>query len=143
MTESASFVPSSEADLHTYVRELTQYEDAPDGLPSDKLNTHIDIAKLRLYNRVDSDKWFTDAGLAQALLGMTAILAKAAVENYSVTSWNVADQEIDVSGMGDEDAAQFQQWAEMVYQGLRNSDATPDYSVSNTANYISGYGPQH
>lgn len=134
----ASYSITGDADLKTKVRGLTLYEDTADELDATTLSTQIDIAKLRVKNKTDSDSWYSDDGLGQVLLGVTAILAKNAMENYSVSSWSIGDQVIDVNGAGDRDQSQFEDWNDMVLEGLQATNVTIDTgpSPSNTSSYI-------
>jgi len=71
-------------------------------------------------------------------LGTTSILAKAAVENYSVDRWSVGADDIDVSGAGDADQMQFEMWNTLINEGLSDSSAEKTSSPvpRNSANYI-------
>ena len=126
--------PGSDPETVELVRALTGYSDTQDELPDARAHSLIDIVKLQLYNAagVDEADIYDDAGLAQALLAGVAIKAKCQVENYSVTSWSVADQSVDVSGVRSDDAVQLQQWAELHMQGLQASPKTSLGDPSNT-----------
>ena len=134
--EIPDFAPTSDTEAYELVRALTDYDDTDDELTQSSLDTHLRVAKLNLYNEVGSKEFYEDPGLGQALVAATAIYAKAAVENYSVDRWSVGDTEIDVGAFNNPESAQFQQWAELHATGLEASDATPDYSPSNTTGYI-------
>jgi len=123
--------PTDKQDALTLIRGLTLYEDSPDELTTSELETHLRIAKMRLKTKTDSDNWYSDDGLGQALVATTAIVAKAAVENYSITRWDLGIGEIDVSGAGDEDNAQFSQWASMASEGIAASDNGSALSATN------------
>lgn len=133
--ETPGFVPTNDREAATLVRALTDYENTPDELTDANLQQHLKLAKLRIYNEVDSNDFFSDSGLGQALIALAAIHAKLAVENYSVSGFTVGDQQIDVSGVRDADAAQLQIWAEMQADGLAESEFTSTYAPNNTANY--------
>jgi len=130
------FAPSDQNDVVDYVRGLTDYDDTPDQLPSTALETLIDLARLRIYNSVGSKQFYADAGLGQALVATTAILAKERVENYSIASWSVGDQSVTVEGSGT--AEQFNDWNDIVLEGLQASDATPSASggLRNTTSFM-------
>jgi len=127
----ANLYPVDDADAQTLVRGLTLYEDNSDELPASDLSTHLRIAKMRLNTKTDSSEFYSDNGLGQALVATTAIVAKAAVENYSITRWDLGVGEIDVSGAGDEDVAQFSQWASMAAEGIANSKEGGSQSATN------------
>lgn len=141
-TEPASYAPTTDAELHEMVRALTGYEDAPDELPAQVLDKQVRLSKLRMATRVNAEtgEWFTDGALGQALIGCTAIIAKAEVENYSVSGWTVGDQQIRVNEATQEESSQFQLFNEILNEGLRNSDATASYTLRNTTDYIGGHG---
>ena len=126
------FVPTSKRDVQDMVRAVTDYDERT--LSQTTLDKHIEIAKTVLYTRTSSDAFYTDAGLGQALVFATALLVKAAVENYSVTRWNIGDQYIDAGTDGTSDQ-QLQQWNSYVREGIRRSDETPT-GPRNSADYI-------
>ena len=135
--DTPAFAPKTDADVRRLVRTLTQYDDTDDELPTDTLQQQLEVAKLRLYNRVGSDEFYTDAGLGQALIAATAILSKAAVENHSIARFEVADIRVEMDSTGsDDDERQYHEWAQMMERGIDRSDATPTSGPSNTASYI-------
>jgi len=111
-------------ELKSRVRNTTLYpDDVNEGLTNTELTAHIANAKLRLSNE-GVDNFYADHGVQQALLYATMIESKLSIENYSVTRWDIPAGSIDVSGAGESDQAQFQQWANNVSQGLHNSTET-------------------
>jgi hypothetical protein len=132
--------PSDEADVRDLVRGLTLYEDDADEIPQSTLNTQIRIAKMRLATETGSDAFFSDDALGEALVYTTAILAKSAIENYSITSWDLGVGEIDVSGAGDAEQVQFTQWADAASQALASGGhgggSHGTATNINSANYI-------
>lgn len=133
------FVPTSDKAVKRLVRTVTDYSDDADQLPEATLDELLDVAKLRLYNEVGADEFYDDSGLGQALVFTVAILAKARIENYSVTSWSIGDQRIDTSGVRDGDAEQFQRWTQMVADGISASDDGGPGAPSSTTEYIGGW----
>lgn len=136
---ASEYAPSNRTELIELVRALTGYDDTADQLPQDQLTSLVQIAQLRLANKADDD-FFTDAGLGQALLGYTAILAKAEVENYSVSGYTIGATSIDTSGAGRDDAAQLKRWATLVREGLDESAA---YEASGGLRDSAGYISPH
>jgi len=135
----AQYAPTSESELKTMVRGLTLYDDTADELPNSDLQTQIAVAQMMLKNRTGSEDFYTDSGLGQALVGTTAILAKAAVENYSVDRWSVGADDIDVSNAGDADQMQFEAWNMLINDGIAESDSASKTTTpipKNSANYI-------
>jgi|APHM01.1.fsa_nt_gi hypothetical protein len=137
-TDSTELIPQSNAELRRFVRTITNYERAD--VSNSELDTHIKLAKLRIKNETNSTDFFTDDGLAQAVLFTTAILVKSAVENYSVSGYIVGGQEIDVSDVSAPDSAQFQTWSTLISDGLESSAQTVRGAegLTNTASYING-----
>jgi len=151
MTDTPEFAPRTDDEVRDMVRTLTNYDDAGDELPEAALDNHLRVAKMALYNEVGKlprpkgggeRSFYADSGLAQALVGATAIYAKAAVENYSVAGWSVGDMNIRAGAFDNPENAQFMFWGQLHADGLRASDATPVHAPENTANYIGGYGHQ-
>lgn len=138
----ATYDITSDADVKELFRALTLYDDSPDEINSGTLDTQIRAAKIRLSNKVDSDSWYSDSGLGQALLYTTMILGKCAMENYSVSAWDMGGGSIDVSGAGDDEQAQFSEWADAVSEGIRSADNVSNNAhndVEITKTFIGGY----
>lgn len=134
-----SLYPSDDRDAVEMVRALTMYENSDDEIPQSTLETQLNIAKMRLATKTGDTDFYANDALGQALVGSTAILAKSAIENYSITSWDLGVGEIDVSGAGDADQVQFQQWADMVAEALANGGYGSSVGTAtniNSANYI-------
>jgi len=127
---------TSDSELKTRVRALTGYEDTPDELSGTDLDSLVNAAKHRLAVQTGSENWYSDSAMGMALVGTTCIIAKSAVENYSVSSWTIGDQTIDVNGAGNVEQAQFQQWSQMVATGIRQSGDTKTAVPTNTTDYI-------
>lgn len=131
------YTVDSEADLKQLARGITGYEDTPDELPASDMSTLIQVAAMNVQNDTGSEKWFSDSGLGQALLFTLSVRAKERVENYSVSSWSVGDQTINVQGAGDDEQAQFQNWNEQINKGLEASDVvTTGFAPKNNSSYI-------
>ena len=129
---------TSDSELKEVLRALTMYDDTEDELPTSTLDSQIKGAKIKLSTKldIDPDDWYNDSGLSTALLGTTMILAKCAVENYSITRWDIGGQYIDVSGAGDTDQPQFNEWAEMVTDGLKDAGAFNSQVPSFSKTYV-------
>jgi len=117
-----------DSELKQMVRGLTHYADHEEELPDDVLETQIKVSKLRLKNKTNIDleggNFYDDDGIAQALLFTTCILAKCAAENYSIDRWDIGGSHIEARYAAEPDQIQFQQWAELVAEGLKNSEET-------------------
>jgi len=143
----ASYDITTDDELTTRVRALSQYADDPQELPSGELSTLVADAKREIHLRTDSNKWYDDAsgtlqdrGLTQALLGLTLVKAKNAVENYSVSAWDVLGQTINVTGVADTDASQFEKWIGMMDEGLAKSSQTDEGDIPTNINSTSYIG---
>jgi hypothetical protein len=132
---ATEYAPSDRRELTQLVRALTGYDDTSDQLPQSQLEQLIQVAQLRLANKAGDD-FYTDAGLGQALLGYAAILAKAEVENYSVSGYTIGATTVDTSGAGKDDAAQMNRWATLVTEGL---DASTAYDAGGGLRDSAGY----
>lgn len=135
----ASYEITSDRELMSRVRGLTGYEDMPDELPIQELESIVETAKLNVDLEYGSTDWYSDKGLGLVLLGTTCIYAKAQVENYSVQSYSIGDESVEVQDAGPEDSAQFQTWANLVSEGAKNSDSVDtsfSASMTNTSDYI-------
>jgi len=140
MAENPSnFQISDDSDLESAVRSATGYHDTVDELTPSDLTAHIDDAKRDVYIETDSTDWYDDLALGQALKAYTCILAKVAVENYSVSSYSFGDVTIAARDAPPEDSAQLQQWAKQAADALEESDSNKDVqptSMRNTSAYI-------
>lgn len=136
MSNTPSYAPTSDGEVETYVRALTDYDDAADELPISTFGTQLKIAKLRLNNRVNSDDWYSDAGLGQALVACTAIMCKATVENFSIDSWTIGDQSVEAANANPAQSQQLTLWNDMLVEGLDSSRAGADNQLSNSASFI-------
>ncbi len=130
---------TSDSDLREYFRALTLYDDTADEIQKSTLNTQISVAKLKLKNEANSTEWYSDSGLGQALLGTVLILGKAAIENYSVSRWDLGDAEIDVSGASDSEQVQFEEWATLVSDGLKASNVDSGTQTPQFTKTFGGY----
>jgi hypothetical protein len=127
---------ADKSELKSRVRSKTLYDDSPQELQSSELDNLVHDAMLRLDSEAGVSSFFADVHVQRAILYASCIEAKAAIENYSVDSWDVGAGRIDVSGAGDPDQFQFQDWADQVAAGLAKSDeATVDDMPTNINNY--------
>jgi hypothetical protein len=77
-------------------------------------------AKLELETGVSS--WFSNDGIGFALVAYTCMRAKAAVENISMSSYEIGAEQVDFHHADPEDNMQMQQWADDVNTGLDATD---------------------
>lgn len=139
-----SFAVTSDSELIDAVRGKTSYSDATDELPgdetTDQMSEVLDDAKRVLYMKTGSDKWYTDVAYGQALVSLTALKAKEAVENINIQSYGIADESLSFSNADPDESQQIQSWSEEMNQALDQSDVefekTQDIQFTNTSSYI-------
>lgn len=137
------FAVTSDDELETAVRDKTSYDPTPDELPGDdtsgQFNGVMDDAKRVLYMKTDSSEWYDDLAYGQALVAMTAMKAKEAVENVHISSYGIGDESLSFRNADPEDSQQIQSWSDEVNQGLAESEVefeTDNVRFKNTASYI-------
>lgn len=132
--------PTSDDELKTVVRADTDYSDNEDELPEGRLDVLVERAKARLQMEtgVADGEWYSDDGLGFALAAYACMRAKASVENISMSSYSIGEEEVVFSNATPEQSQQLQQWAEDVSAGLDYSDADEDTGKMprNTADYV-------
>lgn len=139
-----SFAIESDSDLESAVRDKTSYSDTTDELPGDsttgQMQGVIEDAKRILYMRTGSEQWYSDVGYGQALVAMTAMKAKEAVENINIQSYGIADETLSFTNADPESSQQIQSWSSEVNEGLKQSEVAfekdQDIQFSNTSSYI-------
>lgn len=135
-----SFAITSNTDLESAVRDKTSYNDVPDELPSGQMSGIIEDAKRVLYMETKSDEWYSDIAYGQALVALTAMKAKEAVENVNIQSYGIGDEQVVFSNADPETSQQIQSWSSEVSSGIDNAeldfDGGGNPSFSNTASYI-------
>lgn len=134
--------PADDAELKDIVRADTGYKDNDDELPESALDVLIERAKARLQMKtgVNDGEWYADDGLGFALTGYACMRAKARVENISLSSYSIGQEDVTFDTDDPEDSQQLMQWAEDVSVGLDNSSVDQDTGNKprNTADYIGG-----
>ena len=134
------FAVTNDNGLEEAVRTKTSYSDSTDEWPTAQASGNIEDAKRVLYMRTGSDKWYDDIAYGQALVAMTAMKAKAAVENINIQSYGIADESLSFTNADPDSSQQIQSWSSEVNEGLRQSDVAfeneQDLQFSNTSSYI-------
>lgn len=145
-----SFAVESDEELLAAVRDKTSYSDSTDEWPgsydsansevTDQAGGNIADAKRILYTRTGSQGWYGDVAFGQALVAMTAMKAKEAVENINIQSYGIGDETLSFTNADPEDSAQLQSWSSEVNEALDKSEASfeheQDFGLSNTSSYI-------
>lgn len=116
--------PDDDTELKEAVRGDTLYDDTPDELSSDDLDRIVERAKgrLELETGVSESTIFSDDGLSFALVAYACMRAKAAIENISLSSYRIGQEDVEFHNADPDDSQQLQQWADDVRVGLDASD---------------------
>ena len=144
------FAITSDDELLTAVRGKTSYADTSDEWPgsydsqsgeiTDQAGENVDDAKRILYMRTGSDQWYDDLAYGQALVALSAMKAKEAVENVNIDSYGIGDETLSFSNADPEDSQQIRSWSSEVNEGLNESgltfDKQQDLDFRNTSAYI-------
>jgi hypothetical protein len=135
-----SFAVTDDTELESAVRDKTSYSDTSDEWPPSQATGNIEDAKRVLYMKTGSDQWYTDLPYGQALVAMTAMKAKEAVENINIQSYGIGDETLSFTDADPDSSQQIRSWSSEVNEGLNKSDVPfendPDLSFSNTSSYI-------
>lgn len=139
-----SFAVTTDDELETAVRDKTSYDDTTDELPgahdSGQFQGILQDAKRVLYMKTGSEQWYSDVGYGQALIAMTALKAKEAVENVNIDSYGIGDESLSFTNADPDDSQQIQSWSDEVNEGLDESDVSfekeQDFGLRNTSSYI-------
>jgi len=117
----ASYDITSDSEAKNAVRRLTQYSDSD--ISTNDLDGVLSDAKREIALRAEATNWYSDRGLGHALVGMTAALAKGAVENSPVRIDNIGPNDVTFR-TSDGDSLQVAKYEDMVQRGLAESDET-------------------
>jgi len=139
-----SYAVTTDAELETAVRDKTSYDATTDELPggatTGQMEGVIQDAKRELHIKTGSDKWYSDMAYGQALVAMTALKAKEAVENVHISSYGIADEALSFRNADPEDSQQIQSWSNEVDSALAKSGVSfskqQDFGLRNTTSYI-------
>jgi hypothetical protein len=139
-----SFAVTSDSELEAAARDKTSYDDNADELPgahdSGQMEGLIEDAKRVLYMKTGSDKWYSDVAYGQALVALTAMKMKEAVENVNIERYGIADETLSFHNADPEDSQQIQSWSSEVNEGLDESgidfDKSQSLTLSNTSSYV-------
>jgi len=123
---------TSGTDVEASVRGLTDYGDAE--IDDSTFTEILNAAKRELALRADVTDFYDDRGLAQALVGMTCVQAKAHVENQPVRTDNIGPNDVTFRTT-DGSSLQVGQYEQMIQTGLAHADegdsAKPNIYLTN------------
>lgn len=138
-----SFAITDDTELETAVRDKTSYAATSDELPgtsnTGQMHGIIEDAKRYLYMRTGSDAWYSDLSYGHALVTLTALKAKEAVENISIASYGIGDEQVRFTDADPESSQQIVSWSDELNEALSNSNIDLEQnepSFSNTTSYI-------
>jgi hypothetical protein len=129
---------TSDNDVYDRVYALTNYADTQEELPQTQLSVLLDVAKNRMENDTQTDKWYVEQPLGDALVAYTCIRAKAAIENFAISGYTMGDEQIQTRNADPDDSQQIQLWADDIQAALNSSsiDSSTSQKVRNTSGYI-------
>lgn len=134
------FAVTNEKELIAAVRDKTSYDDSPDQWPTEQAKGNFEDAQRYMYAKTGSKDWFSEVAYGQAMVALTAMKAKGAVENINISSFGIGDEQLSFTNATEEDSQQLREWSSEVDEMLNKSDiefeSDPDLSISNTASYI-------
>lgn len=136
-----NFAVTSDAEVVTAARDKTSYgtEDLPGDENSGQAKGLLDDAKRVLYVKTESSDWYGDLPYGQALVAMTALKFKEAVENINIQSYGIGDEDVRFTNADPDDSQQIIAWSEEINEALAKSDvnfAGDKVRFKNTASYI-------
>jgi hypothetical protein len=135
-----SFAITDDAALETAVRDKTSYADSGDEWPTTQATGNIEDAKRHLYMKTGSERWYEDVAYGQALVAVTAMKAKEAVENINIDQYGIGDESISFSNADPDSSQQIQSWSAEADRALSESEIAfrkkTDLPLQNTSNYI-------
>jgi len=138
------FAVTSDQELESAVRDKTSYNSTADGLPgnyqSGQFAGVLNDAKRVLYMRGKSEGWYDDLFYGQALVALTSLKAKEAVENVNIQSYGIGDENLSFTNADPETSQKIQSWAYELRTGLQKSEledvSDDDLPFNNTSSYI-------
>jgi len=90
--------------------------------------------------RGKSEGWYDDLFYGQALVALTSLKAKEAVENVNIQSYGIGDENLSFTNADPETSQQIQSWAYELRTGLQKSEledvSDDDLPFNNTSSYI-------
>lgn len=134
------FAITNKSELLYAVRDKTSYSDTGDEWPAEQADGNLKDAQRILYARTGSDKWYDDVAYGQALVALTAMKAKEAVENVNIDSYGIGDEMLSFANADPDSSQQIQSWSSEVNEMLKeagvNFEKEQDLNFSNTSAYI-------
>jgi hypothetical protein len=139
------YVVTTDDELEQRVRAKTSYDSTTNELPGSASSADSQMAEIiadaksYLYMKTRSDKWYSDVGYSNALVALTSMKAKEAVENVNISSYGIADETLSFTDTDPETSQQIQSWADQMNEGIQNStvDFTDnDPGLMNTTSYV-------
>ena len=128
---------TNDEQLKQAIRSLTSYD--KNKLSESELDGVISHAKRELALRADTTGFYDDRGMAVALLGISASVAKGRTENQPVQVKNLGTDDVTFR-TSDGGSLQVTQYEQMTQLGLSNADNTDagTTSIRFTNNFMAG-----
>lgn len=134
------FAITNDAELEKAVRDKASYDDNGDEWPTAQAEGNINDAKRILYMKTGSDEWYEDVAYGQALVSLSAMKAKEAVENVNISSYGIGNETLSFDNADPDSSQQIQSWSSEVDSALDESginfEKTQDLPFGNTSSYI-------
>lgn len=136
-----NYAVENDGQLETAARDKTSYDQGE--LPGDNNSGQafglIQDAKRELHIKTGSSDWYGDMAYGQALVAMTALKFKEAVENVNIDSYGIGDEDVSFSNTDPETSQQIRAWSSEITEALRKSNIDfegDNVQFKNTASYI-------
>lgn len=134
------FAITNDIELEEAVRDKASYADTGDEWPNSQASGNIQDAKRVLYMKTGSDRWYDDLAYGQALVAMTAMKAKEAVENINIQSYGIGDETLSFTDADPDSSQQIRSWSSEVEEALDESELTFEkkqrLGMTNTSSYV-------
>jgi len=134
------FAITNDAELESAVRDKASYDDTGDEWPTSQAEGNINDAKRILYMKTGSDEWYDDVAYGQALVSLSAMKAKEAVENVNISSYGIGNETLSFDNADPDSSQQIRSWSDEVDTALDESainfEKSQDLPFGNTSSYI-------
>lgn len=135
-----SFAVTNKSELLHAVRDKTSYSNTTDEWPKEQAEGNLKDAQRILYMRTGSKEWFDEVAYGQALVALTAMKAKEAVENVNIDSYGIGNETLSFANADPDDSQQIRSWSSEINEGLNVSDISfekeQDLQFNNVSSYI-------
>lgn len=133
---------TTDAELERAARDKTSYDtsELPGDDTSGQFQGIMQDAKRHLEIRTGSDSWYSDLAYGHALVCMTALKMKEAVENVNISSYGIGDEQVAFSDTDPETSQQIISWSSEMSMAINQSGVSfpnqQDETFQNTGSFI-------